>query len=179
MGLHKCRTCNQTGHNSRSCPEGQTKPNQPPINPVQTKPNLIEDIPNLANQVNNGTYTWFARIRSFDLVCPQCDEMYIIVSNRNRNIDHPNWDRSRSIFTCKRCGWRAVLGILAWETGPVWDVKPIDVVPSVRQSGRLRTIINRMVTAKAASAEFTAARKRFKANHITKKRIPVFDLGDL
>lgn len=54
---------------------------------------------------------WFARILNADVACPKCGKVYVL------NIHTPKtvWNQRTKRFHCAECGFRATLGILAWQ----------------------------------------------------------------
>ncbi len=82
---------------------------------------------------------FFGRIRSADIECPRCTNVYLIgVAGRNKR---GYYDAKRSRFRCPHCGMVLVLGIIAWlpPAGP--PTTPHDHIPSVRQALQLRQTI--------------------------------------
>ena len=81
---------------------------------------------------------FFARIRTLDLACPDCDEVYI--ARRNRSVFDPAAGR----FTCTRCGATYILGTYAYRTtyryrgGTTPAGKPSDQNPTPAESLALR-----------------------------------------
>lgn len=104
---------------------------------------------------------FFARIRSLDLACPDCDTVYV-----TRPEHRTTYDRYTARFHCRNCGATFVLGVLAYRTSrylkgrtvPVKGKKgrgrkkhqerinltPADRTPSVAQAGQLRARLPRL-----------------------------------
>ncbi len=81
---------------------------------------------------------FFARVRTFDMECPHCGEVYQI---REGAYTTQYFNRRTARFTCDKCGRTYILGMLAWpvNTSGNSNVPPADQVPGPRQLAQLRT----------------------------------------
>lgn len=80
---------------------------------------------------------FFARLRSFDLECPHCGQVYSVTDRKPTS----NYDPRTGRFHCNRkdCNRRYILGVLAWPiTAGGGSATPEDQVPSPRQLVQMR-----------------------------------------
>lgn len=82
---------------------------------------------------------FFARVLSFELACPRCNEVARVTEHTkdNRSI----FDRKKSIFSCRGCSLHLAIGLIAWplRNGPTG--MPGDTVPTYREAMQLREFI--------------------------------------
>jgi len=79
---------------------------------------------------------FFARIRSADLECPRCGNIYFVGgAGRSRR---GYYDRKTSRFRCPHCGLVLVLGMIAWLPPLGRPSVAPDQVPTVRQALAMR-----------------------------------------
>lgn len=78
--------------------------------------------------------TFFARIRSFDIECPRCGQVYCV----SRRAGPTNWSTRLSRFQCGRCDLRLALGIIAHPVPWGRCDPPSDIIPTVEQALELR-----------------------------------------
>lgn len=86
-----------------------------------------------------GALRFFARIRSFDIACPGCGDVWHCSRPRKGTagpLPRGRWDTRTNTFTCPSCGKAWVLGIVAWPRGTQLGI-PIDAVPDLAQILRL------------------------------------------
>lgn len=70
---------------------------------------------------------FFGRIRSFDLACPRCDQVYQVGQGTRTGLA---WEPRTSRFRCvSGCALRMSLGILGWNVALGQATTPADSVP--------------------------------------------------
>lgn len=85
---------------------------------------------------------FFARLRAFELACPQCGDIY---SSERRHTyyrkivkrRHLQFDPVTQVWKCPSCDLKLTLGIIAWR-GHGRQLPPQDTVPTLEESKRLR-----------------------------------------
>ena len=85
---------------------------------------------------------FFARLRAFEIACPQCGELY---SSERRHKHwrklvkrrHLQFDPVTQVWRCPSCDLKLTLGIIAWR-GHGKQLPPEDIVPTLDESKRMR-----------------------------------------
>lgn len=85
---------------------------------------------------------FFARLRAFELACPQCGDIY---SSERRHTyyrkivkrRHLQFDPVTQVWKCPSCDLKLTLGIIAWR-GHGTQLPPEDTVPTLDESKRMR-----------------------------------------
>lgn len=81
---------------------------------------------------------FFARIKSADLECPKCGNIYLIGATGKAKRGY--YDSKTSRFRCPHCGLVLVLGVIGWlpQRGRPLQGPPRDQVPTPRQALAMR-----------------------------------------
>ena len=81
---------------------------------------------------------FFARIKSADLECPHCGNIYLIGATGKAKRAY--YDARTSRFRCPHCGLVLVLGVIGWRPPMGRPLKgpPPDQVPTPRQALQMR-----------------------------------------
>jgi hypothetical protein len=84
--------------------------------------------------------TFVAALKAFTLQCPKCGKFWGV--GRGSKLTSCYNPRTQA-FRCTECGIRLRLGIVAWPSGrAVNHGRPLDTMPSPRQSVRLRSAVS-------------------------------------
>ncbi len=93
-----------------------------------------------------GKYRFYAKLRDFDYQCPRCQEMHLIRHRKRRTVVYSGsrlvgggtWDPVLSRMTCRVCGLVCVLGITASSVALGKPSPPLDTIPTLEESLRIR-----------------------------------------
>lgn len=93
----------------------------------------------------------FARVRSFDLACPACGTLSVVVARATRTQRHrrthgqekaEEWDPNTGIWKCRGCLGTYSVGLVLWRAaGHGARQAPGDRVPTPAESLGLRAIV--------------------------------------
>lgn len=104
--------------------------------------------------------SFFARIKTFDISCPGCGEVYSVKAHRHprRTKVWSGWDPRTSRYRCWNCRRVFILGVLAWPMPGTGSGCPPDAIPSLAQAQALRTLTASLLESRRALAGHPANR---------------------
>lgn len=86
-----------------------------------------------------GAVRFFARVRAFDLECPNCSRVdQIRPSTRGEPGKAAAFHPGLSRWTCPGCQRTYVIGLVAWSARKAAPIPPVDQVPGPRELAQLR-----------------------------------------
>lgn len=90
---------------------------------------------------------FFGRIRTFDIACPSCGDVFTTRAPRSRTKAPrtQNWDTRAQVFTCPNCLRAFCLGILAWPIVSGRPPCPPDAIPTISQAETLRALTSSLL----------------------------------